>query len=437
MNKIITKIDAFPKLEKKLKVAAYCRVSSGKDTMLHSLANQVSYYNNLIQMNPSWEFAGIYADEAISGTRDTREEFNRLIKDCKDGKIDLVIVKSISRFARNTLTMLETIRELKKLDIDVFFEEQNLHTLSSEGEMVLTFLASFAQEEARSVSENMKWKVRKNYEQGLPWTTKPMYGYRFINKKLEIVPEEAKLVKRIFDLYLDGLGIVAIANLLNEEKVKPMYAEFWKKDTINNILSNINYTGDMLLQKFYSESYLTKKRKKNKGELNQYLVENDHEPIISKEVFCKVQELRLKRAEYFKLDGRNQTKNLFAGLIKCGVCESSYIHKTTKYTKKWICSTYNHQGKKYCASKAVPDDELRKLADEVVNGNYELIKEVLVYPNNRLVFTLFDGTMVDKVWKDITRKDSWTPEMKEKARQRTLENGTSFKKGVAQWQKSR
>lgn len=229
MDKTITKIDALPKLEKKLKVAAYCRVSSGKDTMLHSLANQVSYYNNLIQMNPSWEFAGIYADEAISGTRDTREEFNRLIKDCKDGKIDLVIVKSISRFARNTLTMLETIRELKELGIDVFFEEQNLHTLSSEGEMVLTFLASFAQEEARSVSENMKWKVRKNYEQGLPWTTKPMYGYRFINKKLEIVPEEAKLVKRIFDLYLDGLGIVAIANLLNEEKVKPMYAEFWKK----------------------------------------------------------------------------------------------------------------------------------------------------------------------------------------------------------------
>ncbi len=215
METKITKIYAIPKLERKLRVAAYCRVSSGKDAMLHSLSNQVSYYNNLIQSTDGWEFAGVYADEAISGTKDTRDEFQRLIKDCKEGKIDLIIVKAISRFARNTLTMLETIRELKDIGVDVFFEEQNLHSISGEGEMVLTFLASFAQEEARSVSENMKWRVRKNFEQGNAWALNSTYGYRYNErKKLVIHPDEAKVVKDIFNMYLNGLGIEAIAKKL-------------------------------------------------------------------------------------------------------------------------------------------------------------------------------------------------------------------------------
>jgi len=162
-QKRITKIDALPKLQKKTRVAAYARVSTGKDAMLHSLAAQVSYYNKMISEHEGWEFAGVYADEALTGTKDTREEFQSLISDCKAGIIDMIVVKSISRFARNTFTMLKTVRELKALGIDVFFEEQNLHTLSAEGEMVLTFLASFAQEEARSVSENMKWKIKKDY----------------------------------------------------------------------------------------------------------------------------------------------------------------------------------------------------------------------------------------------------------------------------------
>jgi DNA invertase Pin-like site-specific DNA recombinase len=156
METKITKIDALPKLEKKLRVAAYARVSSEKDAMLQSLSNQVSYYNNLIRSTEGWSFVGVYADEALSGTKDTRDEFQRLIKDAVEGEIDLILVKSISRFARNTVTMLETVRKLKTIGVDVYFEEQNLHSLSGEGEMVLTFLASFAQEEARSVSENQK-----------------------------------------------------------------------------------------------------------------------------------------------------------------------------------------------------------------------------------------------------------------------------------------
>lgn len=206
METKVTKIDALSKLEKKLRVAAYARVSSEKDAMLQSLSNQVSYYNNLIRSTEGWSFVGVYADEALSGTKDTRDEFQRLIKDALEGKIDLILVKSISRFARNTVTMLETVRKLKAIGVDVYFEEQNLHSLSGEGEMVLTFLASFAQEEARSVSENQKWKVRKTFESGVQWSATKSYGYRVINKKYVVVPEEAKIVKYIFDLYINGLG---------------------------------------------------------------------------------------------------------------------------------------------------------------------------------------------------------------------------------------
>ena len=159
------------------RVAAYARVSSGKDGMLHSLAAQVSYFSALIQSNAEWEYCGVYSDEAITGTKETREGFQKLLTDCRDGKIDMVITKSISRFARNTVTLLEVVRELRKLNVDVFFEEQNIHSLSSDGELMLTLLASFAQEESLSVSENMKWRIRKNFEEGMPWNA-TMLGYR-------------------------------------------------------------------------------------------------------------------------------------------------------------------------------------------------------------------------------------------------------------------
>lgn len=164
MEMKITKISTLPQLDRKKRVAAYARVSTGKDAMLHSLSAQVSYYNNLIQNNNEWEFAGIYADEAMSGTKDNREEFNRMVDDCKAGKIDLIITKAISRFARNTATLLSTIRELSSVGVDVFFEEQNLHSISGDGEMILTLLASCAQEEARSASENVKWRVKKDFK---------------------------------------------------------------------------------------------------------------------------------------------------------------------------------------------------------------------------------------------------------------------------------
>ena len=424
----ITKIDALPKLEKELRVAAYCRVSSGKDAMLHSLSSQVSYYNNLIRNTKGWRFAGVYADEAISGTKDEREGFKKLIDDCRAGKIDLIIVKAISRFARNTLTMLETIRELKNLGVDVFFEEQNLHSISSEGEMVLTFLASFAQEEARSVSENMKWRVRKNFEKGEAWSTRKTLGYVYKDRKMIVEPEEAKLVRRIFGMYVNGLGIQGIANKLNAENVKPPESNKWKKDSVRYILTNISYTGDLLLQKFYNVDYMSKKSKRNKGEKDKYLVEGDHEPIVSKETFERVQELMYERAVYANTSRTAQIPHPLASRVKCSICGKSYHHKTTKYTKKWQCQTFNMEGKSHCASKSVPASEMDRLVEEVVGEDISKIREIIVHPNNTLKFNLKDGSSIEKKWNDISRRDSWTEEMKEAARQRALKQHEAKRK---------
>ena len=202
--RIVTKT-RFPKMNipKLKRVAAYARVSSGKDAMLHSLSAQVSYYSELIQNHSGWQYVGVYADEALTGTKENRENFQRLLADCRDGKVDLIITKSISRFARNTVTLLKTVRELKTLGVDVFFEEQNIHSLSADGELMLTILASYAQEESLSASENQKWRVRQNFQNGRPWNT-TMLGYRHEGGGLVVHPQEAELVKHIFDLYLQG-----------------------------------------------------------------------------------------------------------------------------------------------------------------------------------------------------------------------------------------
>lgn len=427
MEKKVIQIGALPQLKRKTRVAAYARVSSDKDAMLHSLSAQVSYYNKYISSRDDWQFVGIYADEGISGTKNNREEFQRMINDCREGKIDLIITKAISRFARNTMTMLETVRELKKLNVDVYFEEQNLHTLSGDGEMVLTFLASFAQEEARSVSENQKWRIRKDFEQGLIWGGRHQYGYKVCKKKLVVIPEEAITVKRIYDLYIDGIGYEAISKILNADKVPTMYGGKWRKESIQKILSNYNYTGDLILQKTYRENYLTKKTLINKGEKDQFYIEDDHEPIVSKEIYFKVLELRRIRTEYFKLNDIKRVQYPLTGYIRCGTCGGRYTHKTTKYKQKWTCSTFLTMGKDECKSKSVPDCELTRITKEVLNVD-ELTREsvessleyIVVFKNNKLKYHLKDGTVVEKTWSDESRKNSWTPEMKAEARRKAL-----------------
>jgi len=224
MDRIITKVTpSAPPLFNRLRVAAYARVSSGKDAMLQSLAAQVSYYSNLIQRRPDWEYAGVYADEGVTGTKDSRPEFQRMLADCRDGKIDMIITKSISRFARNTVTLLETVRELKLLGVDVFFEEQNIHSKSGDGELLLTILASYAQEESLSASENCKWRIRKRFENGEQVSLRFIFGYQIVKGKVEIDPEQGAVVRMIFEDYIGGLGGGKIAEKLMEMGV-PRFA---------------------------------------------------------------------------------------------------------------------------------------------------------------------------------------------------------------------
>ena len=239
-----------PELKKRKRVAAYARVSMETEMLLHSLSAQVSHYNGLIQKNPDWEFAGIYADEGISG-RDTshRDDFNRLLADCDAGKIDMVLVKSISRFARDTVDTLTVTRHLKELGIDVYFERENIHSISDEGELLLTLLASFAQEESRSISENVKWSIRKRFEQGIPNGHKAPYGYEWDGEMYRVIPEQGEVIKEIFAKYLSGTSAYGIAKELSKRGITGQKGVPMDDSTIKFILTNPSYTGSMLLQK--------------------------------------------------------------------------------------------------------------------------------------------------------------------------------------------
>jgi len=427
MKKSITKLDTLPKLTRRTKVAAYARVSSGKDAMLHSLASQVNYYKKLIQENSEWEFVGVYADEALTGTKDSRDEFQQLLYDCRLGRIDMIITKSISRFARNTVTLLETVRELQTLNVDVFFEEQNIHSLSREGEMILTFLAMFAQEESRSASENMKWRIKKDFEQGIMWGGKPCLGYKLENKRLILVPEEAEIVRWIYQLYIEGNGGEQICKLLDSSGIIPNTGTKWHWSTIKHILTNYNYTGDLLLQKTYRENHLTKKKKTNNGEFDKYLIRGDHEPIISKELFLKAHKIRQKRLNRIKTDPVK--KNCaFSGMIRCGVCGKVYSHKKTAYKEIWKCSYSNKRGINECDAKQVPDNKVIEAANHILNRTVfdkdffkSKVKSIEVMSENKLVFQMKDGPSKEYCWKESSRSESWTPEMKEKASKRAFE----------------
>ena len=399
---------------KKKRVAAYARVSSGKDAMLHSLSAQVSYYSDYIQSN-GWEYAGVYADEAITGTKDKRDGFQKLLAECRNGNVDMVITKSISRFARNTVTLLETVRELKTLGVDVYFEEQNIHTTSADGELMLTILASYAQEESLSVSENMKWRIKKNFEDGKPWSGFVL-GYRCENGQYVVVPEEAEVVRRIYREYLDGLGATAIMKGLNNDGIHTRTGKPWRIGGVLKILKNYNYTGNLLLQKTYSENHLTKRKLVNNGEQPQYHVEGAHEAIIDLDTFEAVQEEIERRAEYYA-PTKKAASYPFTGLIVCATCGKHYRRKTTVSGVIWVCSTYNTYGKKACASKAIPESILYELTADIPMSDLTAIQ---AEKDNTLVFCFKDGTQAVKRWKDRSRAESWTEEMREAARQKTL-----------------
>lgn len=416
------------------RVAAYARVSSGKDAQLHSLSAQISYYNSYIGSRGDWQLVGIYADEALTGTKDSRPEFQRLLADCRAGKIDMVVVKSVTRLARNTVTLLETARELKLLGIDIFFEKENIHTMSSDGELMLTLLASYAQEESRSASENVKWRIRKNFELGIPNAGNTL-GYRLKNGTFEIVPEEAEVVRQIFTDYLSGMGRTAIARKLTRMGIPTKYGEQWNPNTLYRILRNEKYVGDLILQKTYCPDHISKKNIDNRGELPKFYVEDAHEPIIDRDVFNRVQqEIVLRRGKYGKPDYKT-TRYLFTGIVQCGFCGKHFVRKSVASggghapRPVWICYTFNTYGRCACAAQQIPEKILTaKTAEvlEVTDLDWETllchIAEIQVPGHNRLVYVFRDGHTQEVTWQHRSRRESWTDEMKQKARERSLKN---------------
>lgn len=417
MDRIIEKVHFdMPVQPKATRVAAYARVSSGKDAMLHSLSAQISYYSEMIQSRPGWLYAGVYSDEALTGTKENRRGFQALLEDCRAGKIDMVIVKSISRLARNTVTLLETVRELRSYGVDVYFEEQNIHTLSSEGELMLTILASYAQEESLSVSENQKWRIQKNFKEGKPWNG-AMLGYRNVNGTLTVIPEEAELVKRIFNMYLSGMGIQSIANTLNREGVSTRLGAKFKYTGIHKMLRNEAYAGNLLLQKTFKDNHITKRTIINRGELPMYYMENAHEPIIPPETFKRVQEMIAQRAEkYAPPATKSPLTYRFTSLITCAKCGKHFRRKLVRGKPIWICPTFNYEGKAACPAKQIPEEILEEITADM---DMERLTGITADDGNQLLFHFTDGTVTERTWCNRSRSESWTDEMRQKARERT------------------
>ena len=363
----------------KLRVAAYCRVSTDSDEQATSYDAQIEHYTAYINGHPDWELAGIYADDGISGTNTKkREKFNRMIDECMAGNIDMVITKSISRFARNTLDCLKYIRQLKDKNIPVFFEKENINSMDSKGEVILTIMASLAQQESQSLSQNVKLGLQYRYQQGeIQINCARFLGYtKDENKHLVIVPEEAEIVKRIYREYLEGASMLKIARGLEADSIlNGAGKEKWHTSNVNQILRNEKYIGDALLQKTYTVDFLTKKRVKNNGLVPQYYVENSHEAIIPREIFMQVQEeLIRRRIVHTSPNGKNRTfssNHCFAQMIICGNCGEVFrrVHWNNRGKKSvvWRCVSRLENTGLFCDARTVPESQIEQVLVTAIN----------------------------------------------------------------------
>ena len=366
-DRIVTEIAPLPKpatfkdtTKAILRVAAYARVSTDHEDQQSSLVAQTDYYKKLISERPGWQFVQVYVDEGISGLRtERREGFKHMIEDCLAGAIDLVLTKSISRFARNTVDSVSTIRKLKEKGIAVYFEKENIYTMDSKGEFLLTIMSSLAQEESRSISENVTWGQRKRLADGKTSLAYSRFlGYDKGKEKYEMVvnEEQAVTVRRIFFMFLQGYTAHSISKILTDEGIPtPFGCDVWYARTIQSILQNEKYKGDALLQKEFTVDFLTRKLKKNEGELPQYYVKEDHEPIISPWLFDYVQKRLKERGD---VPGRYSGVTVLSSKLKCGVCGSMYTprpwHSTSYNNLVWQCRNRTKKGPK-CRTHNVYD----------------------------------------------------------------------------------
>ena len=433
-------------------------MSTDQEEQLSSFEAQVNYYTGYIEKHPDYECAGIYADEGISGTNTKkREQFNRMIEDCKAGKIDGIITKSISRFARNTLDCLNFVRQLKELGIGVTFEKENIFTLDSKGEVLLSILSSLAQDESRSISENSTWGIRRRFEQGRLFINATKFlGYdKDKNGNLVINKKQAEIVRRIYREFLDGKGANRVARELEGDRVINWNGKTkWCENSIRKMLTNEKYKGDALLQKTYTVDFLSKKRADNTGQVPQYYVEDSHPAIIDKEMWEAVQLEMERRRDFAREHGIQKLEyasedNPFAGRVICGSCGQVFGRKVWNSTDDrfrriiWRCNgKYVVKGKKGCESRHIDDKVLyqafinvfnamienrdyfmEKCRDRLVSGNvlvrykskqlletisgaervtefdvdlyFSMVEKVTVYEGGRLIVNLFDGTEVE------------------------------------------
>lgn len=344
---------------KKIKVAAYARVSSDSVDQLNSFSSQVEYYTDYIQSKEEWEFAGLYADEAVTGTTtEKRSDFQRLLADCHAGKIDRILVKSISRFARNTLDCIQTVRELKRLGIAVEFEKENIDTGSLGSEMLLSILGAAAQEESLSISKNLKWSYRRRMRSGDFITCSAPLGYFLKNNTLVPDPQEVPIVEYIFNSYLAGKGMEEIAKklTLQESQALQKKSSRWHHSSIRYILTNEKYIGDALVQKSFTPDEIPLKRIPNSGQVPQYYINHSHPMIISPETFDAVQEL-IKRKTAFCCTKTMSKSYPLSKIMKCGECGSTFHRHPQEASVRWFC--YRHlQDRASCTMRAVTEQEI-------------------------------------------------------------------------------
>lgn len=392
----------------KCRVAAYCRVSTLKEQQENSYLSQITYYTEKITSNPDWTLVGIYADDGITGTSTKkRHDFNKLLEDCRKGKIDLILTKSISRFARNTVDLLQTIRELKEKNIAVYFEKENINTLDAAGEILITILSSLAQEESRNLSENTKWGIVRKFERGIVQINhKKFMGYtKDTGGNLIIVPEEAEVVSLIFTLYLQGMSSLGIKRELERREIKTVTGNsVWQATVIEKMLRNEKYMGDALLQKTYTVDFLTKKRVLNNGIVPQYYVKNNHEPIVSREVFYRVQQMLVERSINKKYDKQKySSKYALTGVVYCKNCGEVYRRITWSRNgqKKivWRCRSRILNGKRNCKnSYSILEIDLQRMAMQGIVQKKEggIGSELLVELENASENVAYDEVLVRK-----------------------------------------
>ena len=387
----------------KIRCAAYCRVSSDSENQLNSFMAQTRYYEKAFEKSDREQLVDIYADEGITGTReDKRDEFQRMIKDCRRGKIDRIYTKSISRFARNTKDCLKNIRELKSLGITVFFEKENIDTAKLTDEMMITIMGGLAQEESTSISQNMRWSVQKRMQNGTYKNATPPFGFKKVNGNLEIEENQASIVRQIFEWYISGYGLKAIADKLNAMNLPgSKQAVLWKADNIRYMLKNDRYIGNAMFQKSYVTETLPYIKKRNYGEKQKYCVTGVNQQIVDKETFYAAQKLLESRHRDFETNVYPLSKKVF-----CGKCGATYKHRNRKGGAYWTCRKHDVNASD-CENGSIPESKIYLAFIRLCNKlwhNYKVILTPLQTSLQDLKLRKFSGqTQIMDVHKEIAK----------------------------------